>query len=163
MDGSDFKYRYKGKFVSASKAASLANLKNASKFLTSENYWKGKQETIRKGYWPSIEKTVKKALEHPPLPHKPITPQQQARIEKSRTEKKHEREHLKDVAEKIIRRAEREDIDFEEAADEYFEPDDFRHFTYEDLMQMTEEVFERGEEFFDFDMEDLEDDSPRIS
>lgn len=43
------RYRFHGQFVSAAKAASLANLKNASNYLTSESSYAGRK-IVREGY-----------------------------------------------------------------------------------------------------------------
>lgn len=152
------RYRYKGHFISASKAASLHNLKHASKYITTEYTYKGKSDIVRKGYLQPISTRIQKALK-PELRPEPV---KHTKKQKLAIEQKHfEQIRIRRDAERIIRRAEREGIGFDEAADGVFDPESYSYYDFDDVMGYAAD-FAGDEQGLDFDMADLETDE-RVS
>lgn len=167
MAGGGARYRYKGHFISAGQAARYANLKNASKYLTTEYTFAGRSDHVHKGYKPSIEKLMAHAMAEQRARTRPdLTPAQQRKITREREAKRDEEKRLVDISRRAARRMEDEDIGEDEALDDLFDPDSFEHYSYDDAAAFTDRYYSEGESFgdeFEFDMADLEIEGERIS
>ncbi len=152
------RYRYKGHFISASKAARLHNLKHAKKYLSTEYTFKGKADSIRKGYLLPIETRVARAIKHDfPTPIVKLTKKQQSKLE----QKRFETIRLQRDAKRIVQKADFENTSLEDAADSEFDPDSYSFYDFNDVMDLAS-GFESDIEALDFTMSNLEQDE-RIS
>ena len=159
------RYRYKGKFVSASKAARLGNLPSTKKFLTSEYTFKGKASTQRKGYHKAMESLVREALKKSRkeaavkrIEREPSRRQAQAKARRA-ADKHSEQLHALDIAERAAKLASRDDIDIADAIDRLasrssYEPREFDYFDSGDIVSFASYYIDYGDSFFD--LADLE-------
>jgi hypothetical protein len=161
------RYRYKGHFISAAKAARLGNLKNAKQYITSEYTTKGKADVIRKGYAPSIEKALEKALKADRAKADARAKetaygkfQRESLERKKKLTEKADRARAISKARKAVKYAEKHDVGIDEAFDSLgFTSSDFESgIDYEGVAGIASDILEYGDEIFDFDLADLEDD-----
>jgi hypothetical protein len=170
MAGSGVRYRYKGKFVSRDKAIRLGNLPNTKKYLTSEyNTPKPQDRSHRtgghayKGYKRPVQALVSEALKRDRgKAQKKIKdalgPKQAAKERRERARYETEQRKAADIAERAVTIAERDDISIGESIERTgFEDGDLESFDFAAIEAMAADYIDYGEEFFDFDMVDLED------
>lgn len=161
------RYRYKGRFVSEGKAARLANLKNASKYLTTE-YTTPQRKTSRldSGYKAPLEKRIARAIaadrqaaadKHR---QRAKTAADYRRKERERSKRVIEQRRYQDSVRRVAEYADREDISVPEALDQIgFPTEKFEAHTVDEFIESAEDYLDYEEALFDFDMIDLEDES----
>lgn len=171
----DVRYRYKGHYISASKAASLNNLKNASKFISTEYPIGRKSEVTHKGYQPSMEVQLSRAMrkgreeaeQRRAQKARELTPHERKRQAKERIDRRIDESKVLSYARDVAKIAREEDISVEEAMDSLHEADEYAAPFLEDHSDEIESaasgIGEYGEEAYDYDMIDLEREEDRKS
>lgn len=167
---SGVRYRYKGKIISAGEAARYNNLRNAKKFITTEYVYKGQADSLRRGYKKPLDAQVSEALAKSRSEAKAKrkdrapTKAEARRIQAEKKEKQGEQRRAVRFAEDIAELAEREDIDIADALDRVgFDSDDWGYYDAEDMAGLARDYIDFGDEYFDFDMSDLEREDDRKS
>jgi hypothetical protein len=162
MADSGVRYRYKGRFISALKATRLNNLRNVKKLITTAYTFEGKASHTRKGYKKPLNQVMGEALAKERGKAEKKRSEGLGRVKASRAERQkeaygRERRRAAAIAEDAAKKASREDISIGEALDEMeFDSGGFDFFSAEDIERFADEFIEQGEEYFDFDMTDLE-------
>lgn len=160
---SGVRYRYKGHFISAAKAQKLANLSHVKEKIKTEYVYKGKSDRSYPEYKKPVAKLVSDALKtsrqasEAKRAERSKSYKEAARERAERAAWKAEEARAHSVAVEAAKLAEDEDIGIEEALDSLgFDEDDYDHTSYDDIVRMTDDYFSEGEEFFEFEMADLE-------
>lgn len=163
MSSAGVRYRYKGVYISAANAARYNNLRNAAKFITTEFTYNGKSDIARRGYKKPVEKQVIVAIGKSRADaagkRKAFEPKKEdlRRAEREKKEKAREERTAARFAEHVAEVAEREDIDVADALDAVgFDPGEWGYHDAADMEAMARDTLDFGEEFFDFNMVDLE-------
>jgi hypothetical protein len=166
------RYRYKGSFISAAKAQKISNLKNATKFLTSEYTYKNKGGIQREGYHKPVERLVAEAIKAGRdkaitrrFEQVPVSYKDKAKIVRRKVDKKLHDSKVLSLARDAAKIAEEEDVDIATALDSMMgeREDRFIRDYYEDIAEPAQGALDYGDEVIYFDMEDLEEEAERIS
>ena len=160
---SGVRYRYKGKFISAAKAAKIGNLQHAKSYLKSSYPIKGKASKEYTGYKKAVAVQVREAIrEGRQKAERKIA--ERVRPEQLRIARKHKRDFIRetrraaDWARKTARYALEENIDIGDALDDLgFDEAGFQFFDYGEMESAVSGYMEMGADFFEFEMADLDD------